>query len=342
MNYHTVRKKNMGFYSTITGTGHHVPPRTVSNFDLEKLMDTSDEWIRQRSGIVTRRHVEPGIGSSDLAYQAALKAIDDAGINKEEIDFIIAATLSPDHYFPGIGVMVQAKLGINTIGALDVRNQCSGFIYALSVADQYIRSGMYKKILLVAAEVQSSNLDFSDDGRDIAVLFGDGGAAVILEPTENEDRCIKSTHLFSDGNFLTELWMETPSPKDNPTFSHAMIDSKRYCPRMNGRNVFVNAVEKMPEAVWAALKHNGLSIEDVDHLIPHQANDRISLMVAKKLNIPVEKVVRNIDRYGNTTAASIPIALDEAIKEGRIKEGDLIVLTAFGSGFTWASAVIRW
>lgn len=332
----------MGIHTKITGSGHYVPPRSVSNFDLEKLVDTSDEWIRQRSGIVTRHHVDPGTGSSDLAYEAALKAIEDAGIDKSEIDFIIAATLSPDHYFPGIGVLVQAKLGLDTIGALDVRNQCSGFIYALSAADQFIRSGMYKKLLLVAAEVHSSSLDFSEDGRDIAVLFGDGGAAVILEPSEEEGRGILSTHLYSDGNFVKELWMEAPSPKDVPTFSYDMIDSKRCFAKMNGRHVFMNASERMPQAVRAGLKQNGLSIDDVDHLIPHQANDRISLMVAKKLGIPVEKVIRNIDRFGNTTAASIPIALDEALREGRIKRGDLVVLTAFGSGFTWASAVIRW
>ena len=332
----------MGIHTKITGTGHYVPPRKVSNLDLEKRMNTSDEWIRQRSGIVTRHHVDPGTGTSDLAYEAALKAIDDAGIDKSEIDFIVAATLSPDHYFPGIGVLVQAKLGLDTIGALDVRNQCSGFIYALSAADQFIRSGMYRKVLLVAAEVHSSSLDYSDEGRDIAVLFGDGGAAVILEPSEEEGRGVLSTHLYSDGNYARELWMEAPSPKDVPTFSYDMIDSKRCYAKMNGRNVFVNASERMPQAVRAGLKHNGLSIDDVDHLIPHQANDRISLMVAKKLGIPVEKVIRNIDRFGNTTAASIPIALDEALREGRIKRGDLVVLTAFGSGFTWASAVIRW
>lgn len=332
----------MSINTVISGTGHFIPPKTVTNFDLEKLIDTSDEWIQQRTGIKERHYAEPGTGSSDLAYQAALKAIKSAGIDKTEIDFIIAATLSPDHYFPGIGVQVQAKLGLSNIGALDVRNQCSGFIYALSVADQYIRTGTYKKILLVAAEVQSSNLDYSDEGRDMAVLFGDGGGAVILEPGIDSDRSILSTHLFSDGNNVKKLWMETPSPKDNPTFSYDMIDSKRCYPKMNGRHVFINAVEKMPEAVWAALKHNNLTIDDVDHLIPHQANDRISLMVAQKLGIPVPKVIRNISRFGNTTAASIPIALDEALLEGRIKKGDLIVLTAFGSGFTWASAVIRW
>lgn len=332
----------MSTKALIKGTGHFVPSKVVTNFDLEKKMDTSDEWIRQRSGIAERRHAETGVGSSDLAYEAALRAIEDAKIDKSEIDFIIAATLSPDHYFPGIGVIVQAKLGLSGIGALDVRNQCTGFIYALSVADQYIKTHNYKKILLVAAEVQSSNLDYSDEGRDMAVLFGDGGGAVILEPNEkNDGRGILSTHLFSDGRYVSDLWMEKPSPKDKPTFAEEFFKKRRFFPEMNGRNVFKNASEKMPEAVRIALKHNDLSIEDVDHLIPHQANDRISLMVARGLKIPVEKVIRNIDRFGNTTAASIPIAMDEALKGKIIKEGDIAALTAFGSGYTWGSALIR-
>ncbi len=332
----------MNLKSIITGTGHFVPHKVVTNFDLEKKMNTTDEWIRQRSGIVERHYVEPGVGSSDLGYEAALRAIEDANIDKSEIDFIIAATLSPDHYFPGIGVIVQAKLGLSGIGALDVRNQCTGFIYALSVADQYIKTRTYKKILVVAAEVQSSNLDYSDEGRDIAVLFGDGGAAVMLEPNDKDDsKGILSTHLFSDGNYIADLWMEKPSPKDNPTFKKEYFDEKKYYPYMSGRNVFKNASEKMPAAVKIALEHNNITIEDVDHLIPHQANDRISQMVARNLSIPIEKVIRNIDRMGNTTAASIPIALDEALKNGRIKEGDTVVLTAFGSGYTWGSAVIQ-
>lgn len=329
--------------SIITGTGRFIPEKTITNFDLENMMNTSDEWIRQRSGIKERHYAESGVGSSDLAYEAALKAIDDAQIDKSEIDFIIAATLSPDHYFPGNGVLVQSRLGLMGIGALDVRNQCSGFIYSLSVADQYVKAGTYKKILIVASEKQSANLDYSDDGRDLAVLFGDGGAAVVVEAGDSEeDRGILSTHLFSDGNFVEDLWMEKPSSRDHPSFSENMIASKQFFPRMNGRNVFKNAVVKMPEAVRAALKHNNLTIEDVDHLIPHQANDRISLMVARNLKIPVEKVIRNIDRYGNTTAASIPIALDEAVENGRVKKGDLVMLTAFGSGYTWASAAIKW
>jgi 3-oxoacyl-[acyl-carrier-protein] synthase III len=327
----------------ITGTGHYVPPRIVTNKDLEKLMDTSDEWIRERSGILERHHVDAGVGTSDLAVEAARRAIADAGIDPASIDFVIAATLSPDHYFPGIGVLVQAKLGLGTTGALDVRNQCSGFIYALSVADQYIRAGTYTRILLVASEVQSTNLDFSDKGRDMSVLFGDGAGAVILEPaTDADGRGILSTHLFSDGNFVTHLWMEKPCPKDNPTFQKAFFDEGRFFPKMDGRNVFVNACQRMPEAVRIGLEKNGLTVEDIDALIPHQANDRISQMVAKGLKIPVEKVIRNIDRFGNTTAASIPIALDEAVKAGRIKRGNLVALTAFGSGYTWASAFIRW
>jgi 3-oxoacyl-[acyl-carrier-protein] synthase-3 len=333
----------MSIRTVVTGIGHYLPPRIVTNQDLEKLMNTSDEWIRERSGISERHHVDAGVGTSDLAVEAARRAIADAGIDPATIDFIIAATLSPDHYFPGIGVLVQAKLGLGTIGALDVRNQCSGFIYALSAADQYIRAGTYKRILLVAAEVQSTNLDFSDGGRDMSVLFGDGGGALILEPhTSGDGRGVLSTHLFGDGNFAPQLWMEKPCPKDKPTFQKAFFDEGRFYPKMDGRTVFVNACQRMPEAVRAALAANGLTIEDVDHLIPHQANDRISLMVAKGLKIPVEKVIRNIDRVGNTTAASIPIALDEAVKAGRVRKGDLVALTAFGSGFTWAAALVRW
>jgi 3-oxoacyl-[acyl-carrier-protein] synthase-3 len=333
----------MGIRSIITGTGHYVPPLVVKNSDLEKIMNTTDEWIRQRSGILERRYAENGVGSSDLAYEASLRAMESAGTSASEIDFIIAATLSPDHYFPGIGVMVQAKLGRPGLAALDIRNQCSGFIYALSVADQYIRAGTYKKILLCAAEVQSHSLDYSDDGRDMAVLFGDGGAAVVVEPTSADDgRGVLSTHLFADGRFVQDLWMENPSSRRKPTFAAELFEARKFYPRMDGKNVFKNASERMPEAVLTALGSNGLTVDDVALLIPHQANDRISLMVAHKLHIPVEKVARNIDKYGNTTAASIPLALDEAARSGRLIRGDIVVLTAFGSGYTWAAAVIRW
>ncbi len=333
----------MNLRTIITGTGHYVPPRIVSNADLEKLMTTSDEWIQQRSGIKTRHHVEPGVGSSDLGFEAAQRAIADAGVDRASIDFLIAATVSPDYTFPGIGVQIGAKLGIPGVGALDIRNQCSGFLYGLSVADQYIRTGTYKRILVVAAEVQSTNLDYSDEGRDTAVLFGDGAGAVLCEPYAGQDgRGLLSVHLWADGRFVEELWQPYPTVKDKPYVHQGLVDGKLAFPRMDGKRVFVNASERMPEAVMAGLAANGLGIQDVDWLIPHQANDRISLMVAKKLGIPVEKVVRNIERYGNTTAASIPLALDETLKEGRIRPGDLVVLTAFGSGFTWASAVLRW
>ena len=327
----------------ITGTGRYLPPRVVTNFDMEKMINTTDAWIRERSGISERHWAEPGVGTSDLAVEAAKLALAASRTEASEVDFIIAATLSPDHYFPGIGVLVQAKLGLSNIGALDIRNQCSGFLYALSVGEQYIKAGTYQKILLVAAELQSSNLDFSDEGRDMAVLFGDGAGAVVIEPaTADDGRGILSTHLHCDGRFVTDLWMENPSPKKNPVFSEELFKAHQFFPRMDGRNVFKNASERMPEAVLAGLKHNGLTIDDVALLIPHQANDRISQMVAKKLRIPLEKVARNIERYGNTTAASIPIALDEAVSEGRLKPNDIVVLTAFGSGFTWASSVIRW
>ncbi|MBM3294153.1 MAG: ketoacyl-ACP synthase III [Candidatus Aminicenantes bacterium] len=329
--------------AVITGTGHYVPPKVVTNFDLEKIMNTSDEWIRQRSGIVERRYAETGVGSSDLGLEAARRAMENAGADPREIDFVIAATLSPDHYFPGIGVMLQAGLGLGTVGALDVRNQCSGFIYALAVADQFIRTGTYKKILLVAAELQSHNLDHSDEGRDMAVLFGDGAGAVVIEPGDPADgRGVLSTHLFSDGRFVRDLWMENPSPRRNPVFDRELFDQGKFFPKMDGKNVFKNASERMPEAVQTALAANGLTIDDVAVLIPHQANDRISQMVAHKLRIPPEKVVRNIDRFGNTTAASIPIALDEIVRDGRLRRGDLVALTSFGSGFTWASALVRW
>jgi len=334
---------SMNTRTIITGIGHFVPSRVVTNFDLEKKMNTTDEWIRQRSGIRERRHVEPGTGSADLGIEAARRAIADARIDPQDIDFVIAATLSPDHYFPGNGVLIQAGLGLKTVGALDIRDQCCGFLYALSVADQFIRTGTYKKILLVASEVQSANLDYSDDGREMAVLFGDGGGAVILEPnTTGDGRGILSTHLYSDGRFVSDLWMEKPSPKDNPTFTADLVATKAFFPRMEGKNVFKNACQRMPEAIMAGLAANGLTVADIDVLIPHQANDRISQMVARGLKIDESKVIRNIERLGNTTSASIPIALDEALKDGRIRRGQIIALTAFGSGYTWASAFLRW
>ncbi len=327
--------------TVILGTGHYVPPRVVTNFDLEKMMDTSDEWIRERTGIVERRFVEPGTATSDLALQASLRALEDAKISKEEIDFIIFATLSPDHLFPGGGVFLQTKLGLEKIGALDIRNQCSGFIYGLAVADQFIKNGVYKKILLVGAEIQSVQLNFSTQGRDMAVLFGDGAGAVILGAVEDNERGIISTHLHADGRFANILWIEKPNIMHSPYFYPEMMNDPGIYPSMQGKVVFKFASEKMPECVRENLAENNLRVEDIDLLIPHQANYRITEMVGRALNLTPEKVFSNIHKYGNTTAASIPIALDEARKEGRLKEGNLLVLTAFGSGLTWGSSIIK-
>lgn len=329
------------------GTGHFLPDKVVTNDDLAEVMETSDEWIQQRTGIKTRRYVdwdrEP-MGASDLGARAAQRALEDAGVSKDEIDLIVYATLSPDKAFPGDGVLVQAKLDIPAgVPALDVRNQCSGFLYGLSVADAFIRSGQYEKILLIGAEVHSSGLEFADRGRDVTVIFGDGGAAVVLGASEGDDsRGILSTHLHADGRFAMELHCSYPASSENPRLSAAKLEQGAHYPHMNGRNVFKHAVVRMPEAVKEALETNGLSATDIKLLIPHQANLRISEMVQRRLGLKPEQVFNNIQEYGNTTAASIPLALDQAVKAGKIERGDIVCLTAFGAGFTWGSALIRW
>jgi 3-oxoacyl-[acyl-carrier-protein] synthase-3 len=305
-------------------------------------METSDDWIRQRSGIEERRWVDGGVGCSDLALQAAERALEAAGMEASELDCLILATLSPDVFFPGSGVFLQRKLGIKNIPCLDVRNQCSGFLYGLSIADAWIKTGVYRRILLVGTEVHSTGLQKSTEGRDTAVLFGDGAGAWILGPTEEDNRGVLSVHLFADGKHAEKLWMEAPGSRYNPWLVPEQISQGLTRPYMEGREVFKHAVVKMPAAVKTALETNGLSMEDVDIVIPHQANARITQGVQKALGLPDEKVVSNIHKYGNTTAASIPIAVHEAIEDGRIKRGDLVCLTAFGSGFTWASALIRW
>ncbi len=329
----------------ILSTGMRVPDRVVTNDELAGLMETSDEWIRQRSGIVERRWVEPGEGGSDLGAAASAMALERAGMQPEEIDCIIVATLSPDHFFPGTGVFLQRKLGIRDIPCLDVRNQCSGFIYGLSVADAWIRVGQFRHILLVGTEVHSTGLHKNDFGRDTAVLFGDGAGAVILGPTNDSDgetRGILSTHIHADGRHAEKLWVEAPGSIYEPIIDHDQIDRGLTCPSMQGREVFKHAVVRMPGAVHEALAANGLAIDDIDMLIPHQANLRISQAAQKALGLPDDRVFNNIQRYGNTTAASIPIALHECVDEGRLRSGDLLCLAAFGSGFTWASALIRW
>jgi len=336
----------MLYRSRIKGLGFYVPENVVTNDDLSKLMDTSDEWIQERTGIKERRHALKGSDTTtSMGVKASLKAIEAAKINKEEIDFIVFATLSPDFYFPGCGVLVQKELGLPNVGALDIRNQCSGFIYALSVADQYIKTGMYKNILVIGAETQSPALDMTTRGRNMAVLFGDGAGAAIVSRSDDPERGILSTHLHSQGEHAEQLAMITPGVGTKwvtELLAENDPDDVSYYPNMNGQFVFKNAVVRFAEVIEEGLKTNGLSNKDINMLIPHQANLRISQFVQHQFKLTDEQVFNNIMKYGNTTAASVPIALTEAVQQGKIKDGDLVVLAAFGSGFTWASAIIRW
>ena len=327
--------------TAILGTGFYVPERVVTNEDLTALMDTSDEWIQERSGIRERRWVQEGQTGAEMARDASLAALADGGLEPGDIDAIVLATLSPDHFFPGTGVFLQRELGIPGVPALDIRAQCSGFLYGLSVADAWIRCGQYKTILLVGVEIQSSGLDVSTRGRDFGVLFGDGAGAALLAATE-EDCGVLSTHIHADGRHAEMLWCDGASSVRHPRITADDIEEGRHFPVMNGREVFKHAVARMPEAVMEALDANGLSVRDIDLLIPHQANARISEMVRRRLDLPEERVYNNIEKYGNTTAATIPIALAEAVQAGRLSPGSLLCLTAFGSGFTWGSALIRW
>ena len=328
--------------TAILGLGHYVPSKVVTNDDLAKLFDTSDEWIQQRTGIKERRYIEEsGIGPSDLAVPAVKMACENAGIDVSEVDAIIFATLSPDHDFPGSGCFLGDKLGLAGVPALDVRNQCSGFLYGLQVADAWIRCGMYKRVALVGGEVHSTGLDFSDEGRDVTVLFGDGAACALLGPSDDDDRGVIDVEVHADGSGAKELWIEGPTSANVPRITHEMIDDKTVFPAMNGRHVFRWATTKMPEVSQSVLERNGVSVEDLDLVVPHQANKRINELVTKKLGVAPEKVVHNIQKYGNTTAASIPLALSEAVQEDRAKKGDLILMPAFGSGFTWGAALVR-
>jgi 3-oxoacyl-[acyl-carrier-protein] synthase-3 len=335
------------YHSKIRGLGYYVPENVVTNDDLSKVMDTNDEWIQERTGIQERRHVVRGDGdtTTSMGVKAAKVAIERAGIDKEDIDFVVFATLSPDYYFPGPGVLVQRDLGLKTVGALDIRNQCSGFIYAISVADQYIKSGMYKNILIIGSELHSYGLDMTTRGRGVSVIFGDGAGAAIISREEDTTKGILSTHLHSEGQHAEELALTAPGMggrwitdiiKDNNP------DDESYYPHMNGQFVFKNAVVRFSEVIMEGLGHNNLNVSDISMLIPHQANLRISQFIQQKFKLSDDQVFNNIQKYGNTTAASIPIALTEAWEQGKIKEGDLVVLAAFGSGFTWGSAIIRW
>ncbi len=350
--------------SIIAGVGKYVPEKVVKNDDLKKYMDTSDEWIRERTGIRERRYATRGKETSaTMGAKAAEIAIERAGIQKEDVDFIIFATLTPDYYFPGNGVLLQRLLGITKteIGALDIRNQCSGFIYGLSVADQFIKTGMYKNILLVGSEFHSAAMDFSTRGRGVSVIFGDGAGAVVIQPTDDDNRGILSTHIHSDGDFAEELvsinpgthggyWDDNPEKfgypdSDTPgdgLVTQKMLDDSLVFPFMDGQKVFKKAVTKFPEVINEALTLNNLKAEDVDLVIPHQANLRISQFVQRILKLRDDQMFNNIQKYGNTTAASIPIALCDAWEQDLIKKGDLVCMAAFGSGFTWGSTLIRW
>lgn len=328
--------------TVITGVGRYIPERVVTNFDLEKMMDTSDAWIRERTGIVERHFAGEEDTTSSMGARAAEKALEMAGLEAKDIDFIIFATLSPDYYFPGSGCSMQAHLGIPGIGAMDIRNQCTGFIYGLVTADQFIKTGMYKRILLVGSEVHSSGLNLSTEGRDVAVLFGDGAGAVILESSDDMDRGIITSKLHADGKYVSELWVQNPGSNSRPFTTHEMIEEGTIYPKMNGRYVFKHAVTYFPEVIYEVLNEAGYRTKDVTLVIPHQANERITEMVQARLELPREKVFRNIDKYGNTTAASIPIALSEVLEQNLIKRGDLVCLASFGSGFTWAASLIRW
>lgn len=334
------------YHSKISGLGYYVPKNVVTNDDLSKIMDTNDEWIQERTGIKERRHIIRGEDTTtSMGVKAAEIAIQRANVAKEDIDFVIFATLSPDYYFPGPGVLVQRDLGLRTVGALDVRNQCSGFVYAISIADQYIKTGMYKNILVIGSEVHSTGLDMTDRGRGVSVIFGDGAGAAVLSREEDVTKGILSTHLHSEGQHAEELslvapgmgkrWVTDIIADNNP-------NDESYYPYMNGQFVFKNAVVRFSEVINEGLQANNLQVSDINLLVPHQANLRISQFIQQKFKLSDDQVYNNIMNYGNTTAASIPIALTEAWEKGKIKSGDLVVLAAFGSGFTWGSVIIRW
>jgi 3-oxoacyl-[acyl-carrier-protein] synthase III len=335
------------YHSKITGLGYFVPDNIVTNDDLAKIIDTNDEWIQERTGIQERRHIIKGSGetTTTMGVKASKIAIERSGIAKEDIDFIVFATISPDYYFPGPGVALQKELGLKTIGALDIRNQCSGFIYALSVADQYIKTGMYKNILIVGAELQSIGLDMTTRGRNVSVIFGDGAGAAIISREEDTTKGILSTHLHSEGEHALELAVAAPGMGGKwvtDILAENDTEDISYFPYMNGQFVFKHAVTRFAEVINEGLEANNLQVSDINMLIPHQANLRISQYIQKKFNLNDDQVFNNIQKYGNTTAASIPIALTEAWELGKIKSGDTVVLAAFGSGFTWASAIIKW
>jgi 3-oxoacyl-[acyl-carrier-protein] synthase-3 len=322
--------------------GTHVPDRVVTNDELTRHMETSDAWIRERTGIRERRWVREGTDNSDLAYEATKQALAKAGWEPKDVEAIVYASMTPDHMLPADGCFLNAKLGIPGVPAIDIRNQCTGFLYGLAVADAWIRVGMYRRVLLVGSEIHSTGLDVSTRGRDVSVIFGDGAGAALLEATDDPGRGVLSCHLHADGRFATDLYCEAPGSKYHPRVTAGMIESGAVYPKMEGQKVFKNAVSRMPEVMREALETNGLSAKELKLVVPHQANLRISQMVQRSLELRDDQVFNNIERFGNTTAASIPLALAEAVEARGIARGDLVGLCAFGAGFTWASALVRW
>jgi 3-oxoacyl-[acyl-carrier-protein] synthase-3 len=328
--------------SRILGIGMSVPKKVVTNHDLSKLMETSHEWIVERSGIEERRWVSEGETGASLATAASQEAIKKAGLEPKDIDLLIYATLSPDYNFPGTGVFVQRNLGIKNIPCIDIRQQCTGFIYALSIADQYIRSGMMKHVLVIGSEVHSTGLDISTAGRDVTVLFGDGAGAAVLGRATDDQHMILSSHIHADGTEAEILWTEYPASAHDPRISAEAMAERKHYPVMNGKKVFKHAVTRMPEALMEGMVANKVTLADIDMVIPHQANLRINQMVAKMIGLPDTKIHNNIQKYGNTTAATIPICMHEAIELGKIKPGNLVALVAFGAGLTWGSVFLRY
>jgi 3-oxoacyl-[acyl-carrier-protein] synthase-3 len=328
----------------ITGIGRHVPPKVVTNDDLSKVMDTTDDWIQQRTGIRERHYSEGWVGAADMGALAAREALDRAGRTAEEMDCVIFATLSADYDMPASACVLQERLGIGGMPAFDIRNQCSGFLYSLATANAFIKSGRFNRVLVVGGEVHSTGIDLTTRGRDVAVIFGDAAAAVVVEATDDPQRGILTTALHADGKYAEKLWIECAGSRARPRLTEEMVAAEvpRVFPRMEGRYVFKHAVERCTEVINEALTATSHRADDISLLVPHQANLRINQMVALGFSWPEEKVVNNIQRYGNTTAASIPLALYEAIEEGRVHDGDLVCLAGFGAGFTWGAILIRW
>ncbi len=329
--------------SYIKGISYYVPEKIITNSDLEKLMDTTDEWITTRTGIKQRYSVgDQKLGPADLAVKATKKLFNKTNTNINDIDFVIFATSSPDYYVPGSGSVFQAKMGLDNVGVLDIRQGCAGFVYALSVADQYIKTGMYKNILVIGSEVQTTQLDYDTEGRGTAIIFGDGAASALIKGTNEKTKGILSSHLHSDGKYIDDLGTVAPNPRIQGLINKKNIDNREHHIFMNGREVFKHAVKRFPEVILEGLEYNNLSVDDVKLVIPHQANYRITQAVQKNLKIDKEKVFSNIHKFGNTTAASVGIALSEALEEKKINNNDIVVLVAFGAGFYWASTIIKW